>query len=60
MKYLPTHIARMLHSTYGFPIELTVEIGEEQGFKVDMDAFKIKLKEEQDRSRAASKFKKQK
>ena len=43
-----------LFDTYGFPIELTVELATELGLKVDVDGFKTKFKEHQELSRTAS------
>ncbi len=43
-----------LFDTYGFPIELTVELANELGLKVDVDGFKTKFKEHQELSRTAS------
>ncbi len=43
-----------LFDTYGFPIELTMELASELGLKVDEDGFKEKFKEHQDKSRTAS------
>ena len=43
-----------LFDTYGFPIELTIELAEERGLKVDVDGFKEKFKEHQELSRTAS------
>ncbi len=43
-----------LYDTYGFPIELTVELAEEKGLKVDVDGFKKRFKEHQELSRTAS------
>jgi len=42
-----------LHDTYGFPIDLTEEMAEEQGMTVDRDRFNACLKEQKDRARAA-------
>ena len=42
-----------LYDTYGFPIELTIEYAEEQGSKVDIDAFYQALEEQKTRSRNA-------
>lgn len=42
-----------LYDTYGFPIELTVEIAEEHGVTVDFDAFKAELERQKERSRSA-------
>ena len=43
-----------LLDTYGFPIELTKEIAEDRGLKVDLNGFNEKFKEHQDKSRTAS------
>ena len=43
-----------LFDTYGFPIELTVELANEKGLKVDVEGFKQKFKEHQELSRTAS------
>jgi len=43
-----------LYQTYGFPIELTVELSKERGFIVDMEEFNELLKKHQDLSRTAS------
>ncbi len=41
-----------LNDTYGFPIDLTVEICEEQGIKVDREGFDKALKNQKDTARA--------
>ena len=43
-----------LFDTYGFPIELTVELASELGLKVDEEGFVEKYKEHQEKSRTAS------
>ncbi len=43
-----------LFDTYGFPIELTIELANERGLKVDVEGFKEKFKEHQEKSRTAS------
>ena len=43
-----------LFDTYGFPIELTVELASEKGLKVDEVGFMEKYKEHQEKSRTAS------
>ncbi|MEI6426913.1 MAG: alanine--tRNA ligase [Pseudanabaena sp. ELA607] len=45
--------AFILYDTYGFPLELTQEIAEEQGFTVDIDGFNSEMKQQQQRSQAA-------
>ncbi len=44
-----------LYDTYGFPIDLTVEILEEKGFSVDMDSFKSEMEEQKRKAREARK-----
>lgn len=43
-----------LYDTYGFPIELTVELASERGIAVDEEGFNRKFKEHQELSRTAS------
>lgn len=43
-----------LYDTYGFPIELTVELAYERGLKVDVNGFKERFKAHQELSRTAS------
>ncbi|MBI3330519.1 MAG: alanine--tRNA ligase, partial [Candidatus Omnitrophica bacterium] len=45
-----------LHDTYGFPLELTVDVAQERGFTVDRAGFEAALKVQQERSRASSRF----
>ncbi len=42
-----------LYDTYGFPIDLTKEILEEEGFGLDESAFEKEMKQQKDRARAA-------
>ena len=44
-----------LYDTYGFPIDLTIEILEEKGFKVDMQGFEAAMKKQKDTARSARK-----
>ena len=48
-----------LYETYGFPSEMTVELAEENGLKVDLEDFQKLFKEHQEKSRlgSAQKFK---
>lgn len=46
--------AFILFTTYGFPIELTEEMADSKGLKVDRDAFHKKFHEHQELSRSAS------
>jgi alanyl-tRNA synthetase len=45
-----------LYDTYGFPLELTVDIAQEQGLSVDRAGFEAAFKAQQERSRAGSQF----
>ncbi len=47
-------MAFKLYDTYGFPIELTVELANEKGIEVDTEGFKEKFKEHQEKSRAGA------
>jgi alanyl-tRNA synthetase len=52
---LPGDIAFRLHDTYGFPIDLTVELAAEYGVRVDRPGFDVALAEQRERSRAGTK-----
>ena len=56
-KRLDGDTAFKLSDTYGFPIDLTADIGRERGFEVDMAGFDKAMSLQQERSRAGSKFK---
>ena len=47
-----------LHDTYGFPIDVTLEMASEQGLTVDEAAFRSLMQEQRDRARADAKAKK--
>ena len=51
---LSGHTAFTLHDTYGFPVELTSEICQEQGISVDLDGFEKEMDEQKARARAAA------
>jgi alanyl-tRNA synthetase len=48
---LPGESAFKLYDTYGFPIEFTRELAEEQGFSIDMDAYERRFAEHREASR---------
>jgi alanyl-tRNA synthetase len=48
-------IAFRLHDTYGFPIDLTVELAAEYGVRTDLAGFQDALAEQRERSRASTK-----
>lgn len=47
-------LAFRLYDTYGFPIELTMELSKESGLEVDVEGFYEKFKAHQEKSRAGS------
>ncbi|NMM22905.1 MAG: alanine--tRNA ligase [Phycicoccus sp.] len=47
-----------LHDTYGFPIDLTLEMAAEQGLQVDQDGFRRLMNEQRDRAKADARSKK--
>ena len=51
---LDKDLAFKLYDTYGFPIELTEELAIEKNITVDVEGFKQKFKEHQEKSRAGS------
>ena len=60
---VPAHITKKvisgknafnLYETYGFPLELTVEMAQEQGFEVDVEGFKAAYAKHQELSRAGA------
>ena len=53
---LPGKEAFRLYDTYGFPLDLTVEIAAERGYGVDTEGFQKAMEEQQSRSRAAMAF----
>ncbi len=55
---LPGDQAFLLHDTYGFPIDLTVEIAEEAGLSVDRAAFERLMHEQRDRAKADARARK--
>ena len=51
---VPGEVAFRLHDTYGFPVELTVEIAEEAGSKVDLAGFEEAMDRQRSLARAAA------
>ncbi|STD06425.1 Alanine--tRNA ligase [Dermatophilus congolensis] len=47
-----------LHDTYGFPIDLTLEMASEQGLSVDEEGFRSLMNEQKQRAKADAKAKK--
>jgi alanyl-tRNA synthetase len=52
---LPGDLAFRLHDTFGFPIDLTVELAAEHGVAVDRPGFEAALAEQRERSRSGTK-----
>ncbi|OII60046.1 alanine--tRNA ligase [Streptomyces sp. CC53] len=50
--------AFLLHDTWGFPIDLTLEMAAEQGLTVDEDGFRRLMKEQRERAKADAQAKK--
>ncbi len=50
--------AFQLHDTYGFPIDLTLEMAGEQGLQVDEAGFRALMQEQKDRAKADARSKK--
>ena len=51
---VPGEVAFRLHDTYGFPVELTVEIAEEMGSGVDLEGFEAAMDRQRTQARAAA------
>jgi alanyl-tRNA synthetase len=49
---LPGDVAFRLHDTFGFPIDLTIELAAEHGVRVDRAGFDAALAEQRERSRS--------
>lgn len=45
-----------LYDTYGFPLDLTADIGRERGFRIDTEGFEAAMAAQRERARHASKF----
>ncbi len=54
---IPGELAYKLYDTYGFPLDITREMAEEDGLAVDMAGFQDALREQKERSRTQSKIK---
>ncbi|MEV8018577.1 alanine--tRNA ligase [Streptomyces sp. NPDC086554] len=57
-KVLAGDKAFLLHDTWGFPIDLTLEMAAEQGLSVDEDGFRRLMKEQRERAKADAQAKK--
>ena len=55
VKELPGRDAFRLYDTYGFPLDLTIEILDEKGFTVDQDGFEKEMEHQRETARKARK-----
>lgn len=53
---LPGEEAFLLHDTFGFPVDLTMLLAEEQGFSLDYESYTQCMQAQQERARQAAKF----
>lgn len=52
-KFLPGEEVFRLYDTYGFPLELTLELAKEKGVEVDMEGFNSAMERQRERARLA-------
>ncbi len=57
-KQLPGDKAFQLHDTFGFPIDITLEMAAEQGLDVDESGFRRLMKEQRERAKADARSRK--
>ncbi|WP_018150895.1 alanine--tRNA ligase [Leeia oryzae] len=56
-KVLAGEVIFKLYDTFGFPVDMTADIGRERGIEVDLDGFEREMEAQRERARAASSFK---
>jgi alanyl-tRNA synthetase len=54
---LDGEVAFKLHDTFGFPLDLTADVGRERGFTVDEVGFNVAMKRQREQARSKAKFK---
>ena len=52
----PGEVAFKLYDTFGFPLDITIDVAREHGMSVDVEGFERELEAQRERSRAAAKF----
>jgi len=55
-KVIPGETVFRLYDTYGFPVDLTGDIGRERGLSLDMDGFEAEMAQQKAQARSASQF----
>jgi alanyl-tRNA synthetase len=50
-KVVPGNVVFMLYDTYGFPVDLTEDIVQEEGLRIDLDGFEGAMEEQRRRAR---------
>lgn len=53
---IPGSFAFVLHDTYGFPIDLTLEIAASRGISVDIAGFEQEMEKQRERAKSAQKY----
>jgi alanyl-tRNA synthetase len=56
-RMLSGEVAFKLHDTYGFPLDLTADVGRERGVAVDTAGFEVAMAKQREQARASAKFK---
>ncbi len=51
--YISGEVVFKLFDTYGFPVDIVIDIAKERGFKVDLEGFEEKMEEQRQRARQA-------
>ena len=52
----PGEVAFKLYDTFGFPLDITIDVAREHGMSVDVEGFERALEAQRERGRAAAKF----
>ncbi len=55
-KRVPGSVAFQLYDTFGFPIDLTIEMAGERGLTVDLPAYEAAMEEQRERARKSGRF----
>jgi len=55
-KVIPGDIVFKLYDTYGFPVDLTADVGREHGLEIDREAYEQAMEKQREMARSASAF----